>query len=454
MACENTSALANAARGCARQPWGRSSWFWCDVPVRVAAENELTVLVDRLRWDRRRDPYAGGRVYSRTAREVADRCSRLIDAGEAAVTVPVLRKAVDRMTSALMYLDSSSGVLGNDLAYLMDLYARACRAAPSPPTGLAGWLVKLVCDGPGWPDVVLREWAPALGPEGLGHLVLRVDERAVAADPGDGHEQWAIRHLREQLAEISGDVDRYVVVLAEHLVSADQYERIVQVLAEAQRPAEAIDWARRGLAVHPSGYQSTTLRDLLVRLLVGVGETGSALAERRAAFDAQPTIDNFRSLLATVADTDRDVSHAEWALELVRERADRQAGYLPHLIDALVQVGRNDEAWQAGLARLDQLPARHRVDLVRLRGRTHPADVREPYRSLIDAQLLDSTDKRRYDKAIVLLRNLRDAYAATGETTQFDAYLFALRTEHRRRPTLLAKLDAAHLSSGRQGVRP
>jgi hypothetical protein len=130
----------SSASVCAGRSWGRSSWFWCDVPVRVAAENELTVLVDRLRWDRRRDPYAGGRVYSRTAREVADRCARLIDAGEAAVAVPALRKAVDRMTSALMYLDSSSGILGTDLAYLTDLYARACRAVPSPPTGLrAGW---------------------------------------------------------------------------------------------------------------------------------------------------------------------------------------------------------------------------------------------------------------------------------------------------------------------------
>lgn len=91
----------------------------------VAAENELTVLVDRLRWDRRRDPYVGGRAYSRTAREVADRCAGLIDAGEAAVAVVVLRKAADRMTSALMYLDSSSGMLGTDLANLMDLYARA-----------------------------------------------------------------------------------------------------------------------------------------------------------------------------------------------------------------------------------------------------------------------------------------------------------------------------------------
>jgi tetratricopeptide (TPR) repeat protein len=415
----------------------------------VADENELTVLVDRLRWDRRRDPYAGRHAYSQTAREVADRCMMLIGAGEAAVAVPVLRKAVDRMTSALMYLDSSSGVLGNDLAYLMDLYARACRAAPPRPAGLAAWLVKLIFDGPGWPDVVLREWAPALGPKGLDQVARLVDERADVADSGQWHQQWAVRHLREQLAEVSGDVDRHVAVLAEHLVSADQYGRIVRVLAEAQQPAEAIGWARRGLAAYPSGHQSAALRDLLARLLVEAGEPESAVAERRAAFDAQPTIDNFRSLLATVAETDRDATHAEWALAVVRERANRQDGYLPHLIEALVLAGRDDEAWQTGRARLDELPAHHRVGLVELRGRTHPADVREPYRSLIDAQLLASTDKRRYDKAIALLRRLRDAYEATGETAQFDAYLRRLREEHRRRPTLLAKLDAARLSPGR-----
>lgn len=423
--------------------------FWCDVPVRAEDANELTVLVDRLRRDRRRDPYAGRDAYSRAAREVADRCARLIDADEAAVAVPVLRKAVDRMTSALMYMDSSSGVLGNDLANLMEVYAQACRAAPPRPAGLAAWLVKLVCDGPGWPDVVLSEWAPALGAKGLAEVARLIDERAAAADPDDRHQQWAVRYLREQLAEVSGDVDRHVRVLAEHLASADQYGRIVRVLAQAQRPAEAIDWARRGLAEYESGYQAAELRDLLVRLLIETGEPATAVAERRTAFDAQPTIDNLRSLLATVAETDREAAHTEWALAVVRERAARQVGYLPHLIDALVLAGRDDEAWHTGLARLDELPARQRVELLELRRRTHPAEVREPYRALIDAQLLDSYDKRRYDKAITLLRSLREAYTATGETARFDAYLQALRAEHRRRPTFLAKLDAAPLSSDR-----
>ncbi|MFG1918261.1 hypothetical protein [Micromonospora sp. NPDC048898] len=79
-------------------------------------ESELTVLVDRLRRNRRRDPHAGGHAYSQVAGEIADRCARLIDAGEATIAVPVLRKTVDPMTAALTYMDSSSGRLGDDLA--------------------------------------------------------------------------------------------------------------------------------------------------------------------------------------------------------------------------------------------------------------------------------------------------------------------------------------------------
>jgi hypothetical protein len=45
----------------------------------VTSGDELTGLADRLRWDRRRNPYAGA------AGRLADRCARLIDAGRRAL---------------------------------------------------------------------------------------------------------------------------------------------------------------------------------------------------------------------------------------------------------------------------------------------------------------------------------------------------------------------------------
>jgi hypothetical protein len=197
--------------------------------------DELTVLVDRLRWDRRRDAYRGRREYSQAARQLAEECDRLVASGDAGLAVAVLRKAVDRITSALMYMDDSSGIVGDDLHEIMSLYARACAAAPPNPKSLAGWLVKLQCDGPGWPRIVLRDFAPALGELGIAEIAQLVARRAQSDDPQSWTGTFAVRDLREQLAEVSGDIDRCVAVLAEHLDSAVQYERITVVLRVAGR---------------------------------------------------------------------------------------------------------------------------------------------------------------------------------------------------------------------------
>jgi hypothetical protein len=108
-----------------------------------ASPESLPVLVDRLRWDRRRHPCRGHREYSRVARGVAAIAEQTLTAGDpqgARALVPVLRTAVDRVTLALAHLDDSCGVIGQDLRDLMQVYARACCAAPPPPAPLAAWV--------------------------------------------------------------------------------------------------------------------------------------------------------------------------------------------------------------------------------------------------------------------------------------------------------------------------
>ncbi|MGH3784346.1 MAG: hypothetical protein ACRDRO_27940 [Pseudonocardiaceae bacterium] len=61
--------------------------------------------------------------------------------------------------------------------------------------------------------------------------------------------RWAglagIGVLREQLAEISGDIDHYIAVLAEDLYAASSYLKIVDALRNVGRAADAERWARR-----------------------------------------------------------------------------------------------------------------------------------------------------------------------------------------------------------------
>src|SRR5580693_9457312 len=73
----------------------------------------------------------------------------MIESGGAADAVPLARRAVERVTAAMLQMDDSSGIIGDDLRVLTVLYARACRAAPPDQKQLAAWLVKARLDGPG-----------------------------------------------------------------------------------------------------------------------------------------------------------------------------------------------------------------------------------------------------------------------------------------------------------------
>ena len=403
---------------------------------------DLTELVDRLRRDRRTDPYRGRREYSQIARELADRCAGLIDSGAAESVVPVLRKAVDRMTTALMYMDDSSGIVGDDLQQVMDLYARACVAAPPDPKRLAGWLVKLECDGPGWPRILLRDFVPALGAPGLTEVERLVAERAKSADPESWAGQFAVRDLREQLAEVSGDVDRYVNVLTEHLQSAVQYGRIVDALRAAGRRAEAITWARRGLAEKMGWPQTDELRDVLVALLLGQGDAEAALAVRSAEFDRHSTLAAYRAWTATAVQTGA-ADPASAAVERLRLRVAEQPAYVSELVDVLMATGAHDEAWLIARANPGRLGRQRWLTLLAQRSTTQPFDVIEPYQDLAEAQVNDSGDKHRYRRAMPLLSALQAACQAAGQDDEFAAYLADFRDRHRRRPTLIKTLDGA-----------
>jgi hypothetical protein len=181
--------------------------------VASVAVERVRRLIDGLRRDRRMHPYRGRCEYSQLAREVVAACEVLIESEPA--SVPALaQRAVDLVTTALMYVDDSSGIVGDDdLHALMAVHARACAATPPDPKRLAAWLGKVRLEGPGWPDFELRDYAGALGEKGRAELARLVEDRAKATEPDLlDRTPWGIQVLREQLAEISGDIDHYIAV--------------------------------------------------------------------------------------------------------------------------------------------------------------------------------------------------------------------------------------------------
>jgi len=112
--------------------------------------------------------------------------------------------------------------------------------------------------------------------------------------------------------------------------------------------------------------------------------------------------------------------------------------YAPNLVIALLTENRIDAAWATALPHHDDLGETGLLDLLAARAPTHPADVLEPYRQLIE----DHSDKWRYERALKLLPPLHAAHRALGDDDSWSQYLDDLRDHHRIRPTFLRKLAA------------
>jgi len=404
---------------------------------------DVRELIDGLRWDRRRHPYRGRREYSQRARMVAAAIADMIEAGDAAGAGPLARRAVERVTAALMYMDDSAGIVGDDLRALMVLYARACREAPPDAKRLATWLVSRQLDGPGWPAIELKEFAEALGPRGLAEVARLTEERGVTAEPDSWTAQWGIKDLREQLAAVSGDIDAHVAVLAEDLRGAHRYGEIVKVLRAAGRDDDAEQWARQGLAEHPSSFQTDRLHDQLVDLLLDGGRAAEAVAVSREIYERRAIHQDYLALRHAARQAGQWPGLSGWALDLLRDRAQTEQWYVRELISVLVAENLLDEAWATAMANTGQVPESQWFQLIEVREQDHPADVIRPYQDLIEITLERASDKYRYPKAIKTIRRLRDSYHRAGDAAGFTAYVADLRQRHHRKTSFIAKLDKA-----------
>jgi hypothetical protein len=95
-----------------------------DMPVA-----DVRKLIDGLRRDRRRHPYSGRGEYSQRARAVAAVVADMIEARDAAGAGPQARRAVERVTAALMYMDDSASQLAVLQSLLVDAHIGDRKAA-------------------------------------------------------------------------------------------------------------------------------------------------------------------------------------------------------------------------------------------------------------------------------------------------------------------------------------
>lgn len=351
--------------------------------------------------------------------------------------LPVIERAITLVTRAILKSDTSSGAQGDLVHSLLTAHAQAARTS-SPPldqkeqTRLVKWIVKYRYGGQQDffdPDVVA--YAPALSATSIEHY-----RKAITGTDLGPYGSYPLTRL----AVLDRNAEAIVAANGGEPHNAMLAARIVSDLDEAGLHEDAVDYARRGLAMETRGWDQK-LVTFLVDDALSRGDHDHALALRRDWFTRFPTSTSFGGLRRTAEEVGAWEKERAGAEELLARRDPAS------LARYLLGEDRVDEAWNFASDRI--APAERAdvwLDLCERRRLTHPADTLPVYREIID-ETLTVTHKRNYRAAAQMLKTMRSVADAAGTAfrTEFDTFLARTVEQNRRRPTCIDAFARAGL---------
>lgn len=420
----------------------------------------------------------GSRSYPRTsgpwARSVHESIAcigALLPAGHAEAVVELTEYAVGRVEKAMSAVDDSSGWFAQIISDLERLHHDACLVCRPDPVGLARRLFAFEVDGE-WDLYIdsVERYADVLGEDGIVEMRRLAEERWAGVPeraPGAGFDstpgRFHLERMMEKLAVQSGDVDARVEVMARDLSYAYDFLEIAEVLAEAGRHDDALEWAQRGLIAFAEDERGPDSRlddfvlaaylergriDDLVALVWGRFETRSSATTYARLRDWTSRADRWAALRPTALDrlranAQQGASTASTARSTAAQRR-RTAPPAPAPSETLIEVllgdGEVEEAWQVAVER--GCSQRLLLALARAREREHPLECIAVYQREIE-DLIDRQQTHWYEQAVGHAVHVGELYALAGATDQHAAYLDELRHRHKRKTKFIAMLAAA-----------
>lgn len=376
--------------------------------------------------------------------EVLQDLRALLDYGQAEAVVTLAEYAFERADKATQHVDSSDGWFESISYDIADIHLQACIQAQPEPVALARRLVEF--DVNAELDTFRRAaaaYADVLGPDGLAEYRRLVEPAFEALGPREerawtSSERFHLTGAMLGLALATDDADEVIRIKSGDLRSPYDYAEIVAALHHVGRTDEAIDWARRGIAMPGRQFQTRELRVQLVELLREAGDPDAAHGVRLEGFHQSPSLTSFKELLAETPEESRDAQRAE-ALDWLRERAISGDGHAASslLVEILLYDGDTDGAWDvATTVGCDQ---RWWMTLARAREKDHPADAIPIYQQAV-ADLIDKKKSGAYKDAVDLMARVQRLYGAADAAEGWTAYLDAVTTQHRQKSSFIAKV--------------
>jgi uncharacterized Zn finger protein len=432
-----------------------------DGPLPVAAFREA---VDRAFFTdgyvRYRDMYD----YTSNINEMLTMLRELLDDGQAEAVIALAEQAIDRAEDALGYVDDSDGYMSGIAADLQGLHLDACLSARPDPAALATTIFERELHSG---DLDVFHGAAASYAKGLGKTGLTEYRRMAqiawdalpALGPGDkgsfDSRRFQITSMMRTLAEVAGDVDAAVEVLARDQSSPYQFVLIAERLRDAGRYDDALAWALKGVELF--GCEDSRLVDAATKEYHRAGRGAEAVALAWRAYEERTTPAEYQRLCEQARLTGVWEDCRERALARLRAQvkteiaaASRKRTGRPQpwavcdasaLVSVLLFEGDVDQAWSeaqtAGCSRVLWL------ELARLREHDHPSEAIPIWQSDVE-RAIDAKNNHAYAEAVATIARVRTLMVAAGQDEAFPRYAAQLRARHKAKRNLMKLFEQRH----------
>ncbi len=406
--------------------------------------------------------YRGMFNYASNVNTVLDSLQDLLNDGHPDAVVTLAEHAIDRAEDAVGYVDDSDGWMAGIAERLQELHLAACAQADLDPVELAGTLFDRERESGDLEFfyAAASAYADVLGTEGLAEYQRLAQEEWDALPPlgpKDEERTWSSRRFRitqimRTLAELSGDVDAVVEVLARDQSSAYQFVRIAEVLREANRYDDALVWAQQGLALH--GVADSRLVAVVAEELHRTGRGEDAVRVAWDAYAEAPGLRTYRPLAENAQRADLWPAWHDKALELLRSNiAQVQRQRAPRRVthwaapgpdsSTLVEVLLFDEDVDGAWAEASAAGCRRDLwqELARRREAEHPLEAIPIWQAKVE-RLIGLKKNQAYADAVALISHVGRLMTAAERSADFAPYAAQLRITHKPKRNLMKLFDA------------
>lgn len=358
--------------------------------------------------------------------------------------VKLAEYALKRCDTAYQRIDDSGGEISMLIACAESIHREASPLAGEDPVKLATRLYGIETDSD--LDILSDAYtthAEALGETGRHHYRTLAQQDWLQLRDAEESDDWHLRSRRrrvasilEQVARADRDVDAIVEYVGDGFHYSWRYVQVASACMDIDELDAAVEWCERGIAEAPDDHR---IHDMLVQVRLRRGEPKLAIAPAWTMFDRTCSPQEFDRLRSCAEPARSWKTWRKRAFDHTRATALGGDTDATRLVQLHLHEDELDEAWAVADRR--GCDSHVLLRLAERRETAHPVGSARVYLGHIDA-VLDTNGKRRYDEAVALLSRANALLASDEERELFDTAVERLRDQHRRKRTLMAKLDA------------